>query len=72
MLAFAVSLVLAILPLVEGCGWLEGRSMSWERWKLLNGKWRNGEAPVVVFGFFEFGGSGDRVPYERDFVSCLF
>jgi hypothetical protein len=46
--------------------------MSWERWKLLNGKWRNGEAPVVVFGFVEFGGSGDRVPYERDFVSCLF
>jgi hypothetical protein len=27
---------------------------------------------VVVFGFVEFGGSGDRVPYERDFVSCLF
>lgn len=62
LLAFAGA---AILPLVEGCGWLEVPLHELGEVETPQRQVETGEAPMVVFGFFEFGGPGDRVPYER-------
>ena len=78
---FAVSLVLAILPPVEKCGWLEGRPSIPRTGTGRGGNSSTGSGETErrrwwFLGFLSLvdRGSGDRVPYRLRaiFVSCLF